>query len=344
MIFPPGTKVRLRFTGETATVAAPMDHGMVQLRFDDDPKTLIPAFEEDLELITVMSKFAVAPKSAPAPPPLRVLKSNTPIVPSKGIQLIFEPMPGKDDIITRYKTWLLNDTAHAFLFELDIFIEDENILGLDGKLEAYTIYEVGDMLSDDLNDSPEAELGIRRITTAGADEEIYKVLKIRPKQFFKNFDYTPIITVPTHQFVVFDQFEKIAQQKMEQDDLKAYTQAKKIAAPSSKPPQSRKIDLYNLEAFAQFEPEIDLHIQALMPGYARLDKKEILRIQMKHFEAFMERAIRLGASRVFIIHGIGEGKLKESVSERLRVIPFVRKFKNEYHHKYGYGATEVWIE
>ena len=122
------------------------------------------------------------------------------------------------------------------------------------------------------------------------------------------------------------------------------TQAKKIAAPSSKPPQSRKIDLYNLEAFAQFEPEIDLHIQALMPGYARLDKKEILRIQMKHFEAFMERAIRLGASRVFIIHGIGEGKLKESVSERLRVIPFVRKFKNEYHHKYGYGATEVWIE
>jgi hypothetical protein len=346
MIFPPGTKVRLRFTGETATVVNPMGNGMVQLRFDDDPSSLIPAFEEDLEAVTAMNKFAVAPKSAPAPPPLRVIASKTPIEKPKGIQLVFEPMPGKDDIVTRYKTWLLNDTEHAFLFELDIFIGEENILGLDGKMEPYTIYEVGDMLSDDLNDSPEAELAIRRVTTAGTDDELFKVLKIRPKQFFKNFDFTPIITTPAHQFVIFDRFEKIIAQQKEADNLKDYTQQKKSQAKSSGGGNnnSRKFELYNVEAFAHFEPEIDLHIQALMPGYARLDKGEILRIQMKHFESFMERALRVGASRVFVIHGIGEGKLKETVADRLRTMPFVRKFKNEYHHKYGYGATEVWIE
>ncbi len=344
MIFPIGTKVRLRFTGETATVVGPLGDGMVNVRPDDDPKSLIPAFEEDLDPLTVMNKFAVAPKSAPAPPAMRVVTSKTPIENPKGIQLIFEPMPGKDEVVTLYKTWLLNDTEHAFLFELDIFVGEDRLLGLDGKLEPYTILEVGNMQSDDLNDSPEAELAIRRVSTAGVEEELFKVLKIRPKQFFKNFDFTPIITTPAHAFVVFDKFEKIVAQQADAADLKTYTEAKKIEG-KPKPDRSnvRKFNLFDVEAFAHFEPEIDLHIHALMPGYARLDKSEILRIQMKHLAAFMERGLRLGASRLFIIHGIGEGKLKDAVAEHLRSMPHVRKFKNEYHHKYGYGATEVWL-
>jgi hypothetical protein len=344
MIFPHGTKVRLRFTGETATVIAPLGDGMVQVRMDDDPTSLIPAFEEDLQEVAVYNKFAVAPKSAPKPPPLKVLKSKTPIESPKGVQLVFEPMPSKDDLVTRYKTWLLNDTLHEFLFDLHIFIEDDHILGLDGKLEAQTIYEVGDLASDDLNDSPEAELSIRRITTAGTEDELFRVLKIRPKQFFKNFDFTPIIIVPAHSFLLFGKFDPAQSKAAESQDLKDYNKQKKSQNKPTPKSNSVKYELYSVEAFATFETEIDLHIQALSAGYARLDKSEILRIQMKHFEGFMDKALRLGVPKVFIIHGIGEGKLKEEVAYRLKNMPFVRKFKNEFHHKYGYGATEVWFE
>jgi dsDNA-specific endonuclease/ATPase MutS2 len=98
---------------------------------------------------------------------------------------------------------------------------------------------------------------------------------------------------------------------------------------------------FDVDEFAHFIPEIDLHIQNLTNGYAKLDRGEIVRIQLQHFQRFLEKAIRLGVPSVFIIHGVGEGKLKEAIAERLRHHPAVSKFKNEYHAKYGYGATEV---
>ena len=62
---------------------------------------------------------------------------------------------------------------------------------------------------------------------------------------------------------------------------------------------------------------------------------------MLHFQRFLDNAIKLGVPRVFVIHGVGEGKLREAIAARLAENPNVSKFKNEFHHKYGYGATEV---
>ncbi|RME96879.1 MAG: hypothetical protein D6772_11235, partial [Bacteroidetes bacterium] len=56
---------------------------------------------------------------------------------------------------------------------------------------------------------------------------------------------------------------------------------------------------------------------------------------------YLDQAIRLGAERVFVIHGVGEGKLRDAIAERLRQNPQVVDFKNEYHPRYGFGATEV---
>ncbi len=125
----------------------------------------------------------------------------------------------------------------------------------------------------------------------------------------------------------------------EESDLKAY--AKQQVRKPVRESNSRPYKAFDPEALANFENEIDLHIQSLINGYARLDKGEILRIQLQHCHRFVEKAVRLGAPRVFLIHGVGEGKLKDAIAEQLRGNPYVVKFKNEYHHKYGYGATEV---
>ncbi|MEL7428231.1 MAG: Smr/MutS family protein, partial [Bacteroidota bacterium] len=92
---------------------------------------------------------------------------------------------------------------------------------------------------------------------------------------------------------------------------------------------------------ATFKNEIDLHIQNLLDDPTSIDKKQILGVQLSHFEDFMQQAIRIGVDRVFIIHGVGEGKLRAEVQKRLSDIPEVKSFKNEYHGRYGYGATEV---
>ncbi|MEZ4893497.1 MAG: Smr/MutS family protein [Saprospiraceae bacterium] len=347
MLFTIGTRVKFRFTEETGVVIGYLEDGMLQIRLDDDPEFEIPAFEDDILPYEELGPQQAATlygaglqKKVPQAPQRRVLTTQYHILKPKGLQLAFEPMPGRDDQISRYKVWLINDTQFEFLLEFDLYSSTRDILSADEKVQTASALELGDFLSDDLNDSPEAFVKIQRITTAGLEEALETTLKIRPKQFFNSLSTAPILGVPAYQFVVFNSFEKAADSE---EGLADYTKSKKKSkrADSSK---SRQYKPYDPEAFATFVPEIDLHIQKLINGYAKLDKGEIVRIQMLHFQKFLDRAIRLGVPRIFVIHGLGEGKLREAIAARLKEHPDVVKFKNEFHHKYGYGATEVYLQ
>ena len=342
-MFAIGSKVRLRYTGESGVVVQMLDESMWQVRLDSDPDLLIPAFEEDLERYTEAKPMIFVPgkkTETPQAPPRREVKSQYIVLKPKGLQLAFEPMQGRDDTVTRYKVWLLNDTLHEFLIELDLYTSSRDVLTADNKIGASTALELGDLLYDDLNDAPEVWLSVRRVTTVGAAEPLERSLKIRPKQFFNNMLTAPVIHVLAYTFVLLDSFE--AQPKStETEDLKAYTKQNLRVRKSKSEGRSGMYQPFNVEEFAQFVPEIDLHIQSLSKGYARLDKGEILRIQMLHFHQFLDKAIRLGIPSVFVIHGVGEGKLRDAIADSLRRHPDVQRFKNEYHHKYGYGATEV---
>lgn len=344
MLYAIGTKVRLRYTGERGAITGILDDGMLLVRLENDPEFEIPAFEEDLlrdnaaEPVSAGAKFIQGkPDKQPEAPPARRLQSQYKILKPKGIQLVFEPMPGRDGSVSRYKTWMLNDTSFEFLVEFDLYTHSRDVLMVDDKLPASTVIELGDFLSDDLNDSPETFLRVRRITTAGLDEPIENRLKIRPKQFFNSLLTAPILNVLCYQFVLIDSFEPAS--KTLDEDLKKY--ARQHTPRPGQAPIAVPFKPFDPEAFANFEPEIDLHIERLLNGYARLDRSEIMRIQLQHCQRFIEKAVRLGVPRVFLIHGIGQGVLKEAIADMLRQNPYVEKFKNEYHPKYGYGATEV---
>lgn len=343
--FPPGTRVRLRFTGETGVIISRLSDDMVEIRLDNDPDFIIPAFEEDIVADTVLSSVAPAWASArekkPEPPARRIVKSQYHILKPKGLQLAFEPMPGRDETVSRYKVWLINDTPFDFLMEFDLFTTSRDVIILDEKINASSAHELGDFLSDDLNDAPEVFIGVRRITTEGAGDPVEAGLRIKAKQFFNSFQTASVINVMAYHFTLLSNFEP--KPAAAGQDLKSYTLQNRSKTRSAGNTNARPHKAFDPEDFAHFEPEIDLHIQALMNGYARLDKGEILRIQMQHFHRFIDRAVRVGANRVFVIHGVGEGKLKEAIADSLRGNPHVKKFKNEYHHKYGYGATEVII-
>ena len=344
MLYAIGTKVRLRFTGDRGTITGLLDGGMLQVRLDNDPDFEIPTFEEDLqrdeaaEPISAGAKFIQGKQEKkPEAPPARRLQSQYKILKPKGLQLVFEPMPGRDGSVSRFKVWILNDTSSEFLMEFDLFTHARDVLSVDDKIHASTALELGDFLSDDLNEAPEAFLRVRRITTAGVDEPIEHTLKIKPKAFFNSLLTAPILNVLAYQFVMIDKFEQ--EDGKEESDLKSY--AKQQVSKPVRESNSRPYKAFDPEALANFVTEIDLHIQSLLNGHARLDKSEIMRIQLQHCQRFVEKAARLGAPRVFLIHGVGEGKLKDAIADQLKANPDVVKFKNEYHHKYGYGATEV---
>lgn len=348
MLFAIGTRVRLRFTGERGVITARLSEDMLQVRLDNDPNLEIPAFEEDLtrdtdaEPVSAGAKFVPGkmPKK-PEAPPRRVLQAQYLILKPKGIQLAFEPMPGRDGSVSKFKCWLVNDTGADYIFELDLFTASRNIAVVDDKINATSAVELGDMIYDDLNDQLEAWIRVSKLTTQGPEDPLERSLKIKAKSFFNNAITAPVLNVITHTFVLIDATDKPETGTADAgQSLKDYTK-ENIRRSRKNTPSSTPLSPFNVEEFAKFIPEIDLHIENLLNGHAKLDKSEILRIQLQHFQRFMEKAVRLGVPNVFIIHGVGEGKLREAIAERLRQNPHVVKFKNEYHHKYGYGATEV---
>lgn len=344
MLFAIGTKVNFRYTDESGVVTALLEEGMLQIRLDSNPEMEIPAFEEDLISQAGDATGAERTKTLsgvkPAPPPRREIKSGYHILKPKGLQLAFEPMPGRDGTVTRYNAWLINDTPQEFLFEVDIYISNRDIINAEGKSAATTAQELGILLYDDLNELPEVSASFQRITTEGPGEPVQNRLKIRPKQFFNNLQTVPILNLLAHKFLLFDPAAP-PKTSAESEDLLNYTRQKIQPGKSSGTSNSTPFSAFNVEEFAHFVPEIDLHIENLIQGYAKLDKGEILRIQLLHFQRFLDKSVRLGVPRIFVIHGVGEGKLREAIAARLREHPEVVKFKNEFHHKYGYGATEV---
>ena len=141
-----------------------------------------------------------------------------------------------------------------------------------------------------------------------------------------------------HLYVLFDNL--VSKKANKEDDLKSYTQ-KNVRPVQYQKSGNQKYNVHDVEEYANFKGEIDLHIENLPSRKGKMSSSEKLQLQLNHFEQYMDKAIRLGVPRIYVIHGIGKGKLKNMIASRLIQMPEVKTFKNEYHPRYGWGATEV---
>lgn len=94
---------------------------------------------------------------------------------------------------------------------------------------------------------------------------------------------------------------------------------------------------------AGFKTEIDLHAEKLFPNYSKMSQTEIYLGQIQAFESFLKDAIRLGIPRVYIIHGLGKGKLRNAILQRALEHPDIIRAENTHHPRFGFGATEIVI-
>jgi hypothetical protein len=350
MLFAVGTKVRLKNTG---------DEGVITERLSDDMFTVylpkmdmdIPTFESNLIRLDKNSGQSnahfVKGKQAVVPPkPLHVpIDTQYTLLSSQGILLAFDPQYDTEKIITHFNIYLINATHSEVLFSFELnFNEQPPTLKANAKLDHVSLYPLGTIQYQQLNDAPTVQLSCWRITTQGTEHEIKKTLRLKPKTFFSTMLTAPLLNKPTYLFSLIEDLKKeaIEKPKKETEDLVLYT--KKNIAKNSKSLKHDVLKPNEVKEYAEFVPEIDLHIEQLVTNVGKMDKADILRTQLKHFDFFLEKAVRLGVEKIFIIHGVGTGKLKESIASRLIRHPYVTTFKNEYHPRYGWGATEAILE
>lgn len=341
MLFAIGTKVRLKHTGDIGEITEMLGDGMLNVWVESQDME-IPVFEEDLvraedynntnHKAKIINTPALAKKVVQYEPP--TIETQYTILKSQGLQLAFDPIKDEMDFVKKYQVFLINDTTDEFIFSLKI----NGGSAIHDKLVATSTFQLADLLFDQLNDSPTYEIESWKITTEGTGTKQQKTIKIKAKQFFKKVKTAPLLNRPVHLYVLFDKV--VPKQKRTGEDLKTYTK-KNVRPVHLQQPNNQKYKLHDVQEYANFSGEIDLHIENLSSRKGKMNSAEKLQLQLEHFDRFMEKAIRLGVPRVYIIHGIGKGKLKDIIASRLIQMREVKTFKNEYHPRYGWGATEV---
>ena len=346
MLFAIGSRVKLVHTGDEGVISQFLEDNMVNVLLDDGDE--IPVFADDIiniedEKRKLSKKPAIKAKVVPGKqekipnePKFPKVAQQYTILKSMGIQLAFEAQLRSDGTTEKYLVHLINDTIYDVLYTFQLSLKNKKGLIKNGQLKSISAVLVDELTFDALNDAPIVDVQCWQVTTEGTGISLQKTLRIKAQHFFKRIKTAPIVEAKVHHYVLFENFK--AKEKTE-ENLKSYTERK--ARPIKKQSQYYKVNQNDIQAYANFETELDLHLEKISDNPKRLSNSEKVNLQMQAFEAYLSRAIQLGVPRVFIIHGIGKGKLKNRIASVLLQHPDVITFKNEHHPKYGWGATEV---
>ncbi len=231
--------------------------------------------------------------------------------------------------------FLVNDSNFTVQFRYSHFKAGRNKTIKYGTVPSNSKIILESLGQSDLNELPEFGFQLIYFQNDEADwnECINKRFKINPVKFYKESSF--------HSNTFFSKNALILQisknilstelDKLTEDDFKKVVQQKSEIPNVQK--QSRKINPDIVE--------IDLHINELVDNPAGLSNNEILEIQKEKVESEMKLAIQNRANKIVFIHGVGQGVLKQEVTNLLK-----SKFKKYYFQdasfkEYGYGATMV---
>jgi hypothetical protein len=90
------------------------------------------------------------------------------------------------------------------------------------------------------------------------------------------------------------------------------------------------------------EVEVDLHIEELVEDHRGWSNTDILLYQLEKFEKVLSSAFQTRKRKMLVIHGRGDGVLRNEIRMKLRDYPGIEVHDASYKN-YGQGATEILL-
>ena len=253
-----------------------------------------------------------------------------------GVFLSFIPVFDKDifddDVVEKFKIYLINQTNQQYNFTYNLFISGESDFELKNNVLPLSDFYVHDVNFEHLSDNPRFHFEFSLTVPDKKKAEFYEAsLKIKAKQLFKKIEEIQQKNEPSFAYLLFDEYpEKLEQEKLDVSKL-----------------GNAGFRIYDISKVAQHLPPprsvVDLHIEKLTDSWKHLSNFEILSIQLKEFEKFYDLAVLHYQPVLTIIHGVGAGKLRDEIHAILNTKKEVKSFINQYTASYGYGATEIYF-
>lgn len=336
MKYQPGDKIIVLLTGEEGNVVEIMNEKMVMIEVKG---VKFPAYMDQIDFpyFKMFTEKRRAEKKKVFIDQVQKEKEMPRQKEGNGMKLSFFPVFDKDifddDVVERFKLYLVNQNESAYSFTYNLMIGGESSFQLKNTIDPLQDFYLHDVKFEDLSDSPRFDFEFALREPDKKKAPYYETsLKLKAKQLFKKIETIQLKNEPSFSYTLFENYpDKVEEEKLDLGRL-----------------GNAGYRLYDAAAIRQhLEPArtvVDLHIEKLTDSWKHLSNFEILTMQLKAFEKYYSLAVAHYQPTLTVIHGVGTGKLKDEIHELLRLKKEVKSFVNQYHHLYGYGATEIFFE
>ncbi|MEO8769118.1 MAG: Smr/MutS family protein [Ferruginibacter sp.] len=255
----------------------------------------------------------------------------------EGVWLNFIPVFDKDvfddDVVDKLKVYLINQNEEEYKFNYDLVFNAETHFELKNSIRGLSDFYLHDVQFEDLSDNPRFDFEFSLANEHKKKAPYYEAsLKLKGKQIFKKIEDLKIKNEPSFSYELFKEYpDKVEEEKVDLSRL-----------------GNAGFRIYDASSFRENLPParsvVDLHIEKLTDRWRDLSNFDILTMQLNAFEKYYELSLAHRQPELIVIHGIGEGRLRDEIHERLRHKHEVKSFVNQYHQSYGYGATEIYFK
>lgn len=254
-----------------------------------------------------------------------------------GVWLTFLPVMDTDEfgdvVVEELKLHLINrtETPYNFVYKLHFFGKPD--FELKNTIQPFEDFYLHDVDFADLNDSPSFEFDFSLVQPDKKKAEHFESsVKLKPKQLFAKIEELKEKNQATFSQRLFENYpDRTTDDTVEMGKL-----------------ASKGYKIYEASKARQhMEPArsvIDLHIEKITDDYRRMSNYEIVSLQLKTFEKYYHLAVVHHQPSLTVIHGVGEGVLRDEIHDILRLKKEVKSFVNQYHPNFGYGATEIFFQ
>ncbi|MEP6950355.1 MAG: Smr/MutS family protein [Ginsengibacter sp.] len=251
-----------------------------------------------------------------------------------GVWVSFLPVYDKDvfddDVVESFKIYLINQTGEPYDFTYITSFLGHPGFELKNRLLSSTDFYLHDVPFEEMNDSPKFAFDFSLVNANKKKVAHFEAsLKIKAKQLFQKIEELKMKNEPTFSYKLFENYPDKSE-----EIIPDYNNTHGQFYDASKA-------MENLEPARSV---IDLHIEKLSSEWKGLTNFEILTMQLSAFEKYFNLAVAHRQPNLIVIHGIGTGKLREEIHEILKYKKEVKSFVNQYHHNFGYGATEIFFQ
>jgi Smr domain len=246
---------------------------------------------------------------------------------------VFETDEFGDDVVETLKVHLANNTqsGYRFTYHLNYFGKEE--FELQNEVLSFQNFYLHDIPFGDLNDNPVFEFDFALLSPDKKKAAHFECsLKLKPKQVFNRLEEIKQKGEAVFAYKLFEEYpDTFVEEKVDIGHL-----------------SKSDARIFNISGARRHleapKYEIDLHIEKLSDNWKSLSNFEILSLQLQTFEKYFDLALAHRQTSLIVIHGVGSGKLRDEIHELLRLKKEVRSFVNQYDPRYGYGATEIFIQ